>query len=280
MSYKTILVHVDESTHVDARMEIAANIAVTENAHLIGAATTGVSRFFYAAAASNMDTPAVIDSYLETVRQRAEGALKKFENIARKIGVASYESRLADDDAAGGISLQARYCDLAVLGQYDPEESSSSINSDLPEYVIMNSGCPVLIVPHAGSFKSVGERVLIAWNASMEARRAVHNAIPLLKRAKVVEVAVFNPASQPDAHGQQPGADIALYLARHDIKVDVIQQETEGDIGNALLSRATNLTSDLLVMGCYGHSRFREILLGGATRTVLESMTIPVLMSH
>ena len=280
MSYKAMLVHVDESRHADVRMEIAAEIAVTENAHLIGVATTGVSRFFYGAAASDLDAPAIITPYLEMVRQQAEATLKKFENIAQKIGVASYESRLADDDAAGGLSLQCRYCDLAVLGQYDREESSSSINSDLPEYVVMNSGCPVLVVPYAASFKNVGERVLIAWNASMEARRAVHNAIPLLKRAKVVEVAVFNPASQPDVHGKEPGADIALYLSRHEIKVDVIQQETEGDIGNALLSLATNLNSDLLVMGCYGHSRFREILLGGATRTVLESMTIPVLMSH
>lgn len=110
--------------------------------------------------------------------------------------------------------------------------------------------------------------------------KAVHSALPLLRRAKIVEVTVFNPNRPSDAHGEQPGADIASYLARHDIKVDVMQETTESDIGDALLSLAASLNSDLLVMGCYGYSRFREVLLGGVTRTMLKSMSIPVFMSH
>jgi nucleotide-binding universal stress UspA family protein len=91
---------------------------------------------------------------------------------------------------------------------------------------------------------------------------------------------VFNAERQVNVHGEQPGADLALYLARHGVKVDVLQETTEQDSGNALLSLAADVNADLLVMGCYVHSRFREVLLGGATRTVLESMTLPVLMSH
>jgi nucleotide-binding universal stress UspA family protein len=279
MSFKTILVHVDASRHLDVRMEIAANIAAAENAHLIGAAMSGVSKFLYETVTTNPDDPAILP-YLEMLRGRAADTLGKFEEIARKIGVSSYESRLADDAVADGLSVQARYCDLAVLGQYDAGDSSPAANSSLPEYVAIQSGCPVLVVPYASPLKTVGERVLVAWNASTEARRAVRNAIPLLKRAKVVDVAVFNPASQPGAHGAEPGADIALYLSRHGVKVNVVQKEVEGDIGQALLSLAGDLRSDLLVMGCYGHSRFREVLLGGATRTILKSSTIPVLMSH
>jgi nucleotide-binding universal stress UspA family protein len=121
---------------------------------------------------------------------------------------------------------------------------------------------------------------LISWDASRESTRAVTDAIPLLKRADLVQVAIFNPSSKPDAHGEQPGADIALFLARHDIKVEVSVHKTSTDIGNAILSLSHDLDSDMLVMGGYGHSRFREMIMGGVTRTILESMTIPVLMSH
>jgi nucleotide-binding universal stress UspA family protein len=151
---------------------------------------------------------------------------------------------------------------------------------DFPQYVVINSGRPVLIVPYSGKFENIGNRVLIAWDASMAATRTVTNALPLLKRAQIVEVALFNPESQPQVHGALPGSDVAIYLARHGIKVEVLQRTTDADIGTALLALATELDSDLLVMGGYGHSRFREILLGGVTRTVLEAMTIPVLMSH
>ena len=151
---------------------------------------------------------------------------------------------------------------------------------DFPEYVVINSGRPVLIVPYAGRFDTFGKRVLVAWDASISATRAVTAALPLLRRADAVEIVVFNADVQDDAHGEQPGADIALYLARHDVKVNVVRQNSKIDIGNALLSMTNDLNSDLMVMGGYGHSRFREILLGGVTRTVLESMTVPVLMAH
>jgi len=279
MSYKTILVHVDDAKNVDTRIELAAQLALSEDAHLIGTAMTGISRFLYESVAVSPDDPGIVP-YLDILRKRANDTLTKFDDIVQRTGVRSFEKRLSDDEPANGLSTQAHYCDLAVLGQYDPQGSSSSVYADVPEYVVMNSGCPVLLVPYAGHFTTVSDRVLIAWNASMEALGAVRAALPLLQRARIVEVAIFNPASRPDAYGVEPGADIALYLARHGIKVDVMQEKTDVDAGEALLSLAANLNSSLLVMGCYGTSRFRETLLGGATRTVLQSMTIPVLMSH
>lgn len=280
MSYKTVLVHVDQSKNVSARIEMAAGIAISENAHLIGAAMTGISRFLFETVTINPQE-ASITPYLDTLRQRANQNLEKFDQVMQQAGVLSFEKRLVDDEAAGGISLQARYCDLVVIGQYDPDEISPYLQSDFPEYVALNSGCPVLIVPYAGIFRNVGSRVLIAWNGSKESRRAVQSALPMLKRAKVVEVAVFNPSAQADRHGEQPGADIALYLARHGVTVNVREEVVvESNVGNALLSLAADLSSDLIVMGCYGHSRFREVVLGGVTRTLLESMTVPVMMSH
>lgn len=279
MSYKTILVYIDDAANVEARIELAANLAKAEDAHLIGTAMTGVSRYLYETMSADAGL-AGIAPFLDTVRQRTERLLAPFEQIARRVGVASVETRMTDDEAAGGLSLQARYSDLVVVGQYDPDGPAPSTYADLPEYVTMNGGSPVLIVPYTGAFTHIGERVMIAWDGSMEATKTVHSAIPLLRRAKNVDVVVFNATTDASSHGEQPGADIALYLARHNIQVNVIQQKTEIDIGNALLSLVADLNADLLVMGCYGHSRFREVLLGGPTRTVLQSMTIPVLTAH
>ena len=282
MSYKTVLVHVDKDKHAVERVKLAAQIAMNEEAHLVGAAPTGVSRFVYQSRfiyeGGGMATH--LDSHIEELRKQARDALDVFERTVQKLGVQSYEARPVDDEAGGGISLAARYSDLVVIGQTNLDEPSSTTLPDFPEFVVMNSGRPALIVPYVGNYDAMPKRVLIAWDASTSATRAVTAAIPLLRRAQHVDVVVFNPDSRGDAHGELPGADIALYLARHNINVNVVRQKTDIDVGNALLSIATDLASDMIVMGGYGHSRFREILLGGVTRTVLESMTVPVLMAH
>ena len=282
MSYKTILVHVDKSKHASQRIRLAANIALREEAHLIGAAPTGVSRYIYQTGMMGDSTgfTTSLEAHMDMLREQGKEATKEFEAIVQQTGVPSFESRLIDDEAGAGVSLQARYCDLVVLGQTDLDEPSPSTLPDFPEYVVINSGRPVLIVPYTGQFDMVGRKPMVAWDASTSATRAVTAAIPLLKRADSVDVMVFNADEQGDAHGEQPGADIALYLTRHKIKVNVELQKTQTDVGNALLSAATDFGSDMIVMGGYGHTRFREILLGGVTRTVLESMTVPVLMSH
>jgi nucleotide-binding universal stress UspA family protein len=279
MSYKTILVHVDESEHARGRIRLAAAVAMTEHAHLIGTAMTGASRYIQRTTMlAELDPNFAV--HLEFLRQRANRGLQEFEKTALKLGIPSFEKRLVDDEAGGGICLQARYCDLIVIGQIDPQESAPIVMPDFPQYVVLNSGRPVLIVPYGGHFENIGNRVLIAWDASMAATRTITAALPLLKHAQIVDVVVFNPRAQPQAHGAEPGSDVALYLARHNIKVNVLQRTTDRDIGAALLWLATDMNSDLLVMGGYGHSRFREILLGGVTRTVLDTMTVPVLMSH
>lgn len=277
MSYKTILVHVDESEHACERIKLASAVAMAENAHLIGTATTGASRYIQRTKMlAEIDPNFMI--HLEFLRKRANRGLEEFEATAQKLGLPSFEKRLVDDEAGGGVCLQARYCDLIVIGQIDPNEPSPVVMPDFPQYVVLNSGRPVLITPHTGQFDMIGSRVLIAWDESMAATRTITNALPLLKRAQIVEVVIFNPEAQP--HAGMPGSDVAVYLTRHGVKVDVLLRNTDKDIGSALLALAGDLNSDLLVMGGYGHSRFREILLGGVTRTVLESMTIPVLMSH
>lgn len=279
MSYKTILVHVDESSRSNLRIRVAGEIAKKEGAHLIGTAVTGVSRFIYQDGNISASDPN-LTIHLNFLRERAEKATDEFTRIASELGISSYESMIANDEAGGGIGLQARYSDLVILGQTNRDEPSPSVLPDFPEYIVMHSGRPVLIIPYTGDFSSVAKRPLISWDAGRESTRAVTDAIPLLRRADLVQIAIFNSKETPDAHGEQPGADIALFLARHGIKVEVSTHKTSTDIGNALLSLAHDLDSDMLVMGGYGHSRFREMIMGGVTRKILESMTIPVLMSH
>ncbi|MES2537447.1 MAG: universal stress protein [Pseudomonadota bacterium] len=279
MAYKTILVHVDQSRHMAQRVKLAAMIARAEKAHLIGAAMTGISRFVYGNDGVPPQDP-TLAAHLEFLRQRADHALAEFEAIAKLAGLDSLEKRVADDEAGSGINLLARYCDLVVIGQTDPDEPTPGVTPNFPEHVVLHCGRPVLIVPYTGHVDQVGSKVLLAWDASMEATRAVAGALPLFKRATGVEIVIFNAHASLLLPNAEPGTDIQAYLARHGIKTVLTLQKTDLDVGTALLSLASDRTSDLIVMGAYGHSRFREILLGGVTRVVLQSMTLPVLMAH
>lgn len=281
MAYKSILVYVNGSRHNGKRVQIAADLAVQHKAHLVGAAVTTLPPEFYMPGAFGANNTA-LSTYLDFTRETARTALAAFEATARQAGVSSVEQRLIEDEAGYALCLQSRYCDLVVLGQADPDEDTPDARPDMQEHVVMNSCRPVLLVPYAGRFASVGKRALIAWDGSAEATRAVTAALPLLAQADTVQVVLFNPKVGRDAHGERPGSDIALYLARHGVKVEVSPQATpdELDVGNALLSHAADFGADLIVMGAYGHSRFREILLGGVTRTLFKSMVVPTLMAH
>lgn len=279
MTYKTILVHVDQSRHAAERIRVACSIAISHGAHLVGVALTGVSRYIYqdnAFAVSGY----VVASQVEALEEAARKALAEFESLVKQYGVTKYETRLVDDDPESGLVLQARYSDLVIVSQVDQSEAISRVFPDVPEYVMLNCARPVLVVPYAGKFEKVGRNVIVAWDGGLEATRAITNAMPMLKRADKVTLVVFNPGSRYDVHGEQPGADIALFLARHDIKVEVLQHTTNQDVGNSLLSLAADMSADSIVMGGYGHSRFKEVLLGGVTMTMLKTMTVPVLMSH
>ncbi|MDB5763594.1 MAG: universal stress protein [Herminiimonas sp.] len=283
MFYKTILVQVYDSKHLDARVEAAANIAVRENAHLIAAGLTGVTKFIRETFAIAPDAPAAIDLSpdIKMLRERAHGALRQAEDLATRFGVKSFEKVLIDDEAVHALIFLARYCDLIVLAQPDPDEDASMVDPDSHEHIATGCSEPALIMPYTAAYGNAGEQVLIAWNASQQAKRAVHNALPLLQRAKRVEAVIFNPAPDPgNIYGTPPGDKLKTYLARHNVDIKVMTPTIGDDIDDALLSLAVDGGFDLIVMGCYSHSRFRELILGGTTRAVFKSMTVPVLMSH
>jgi nucleotide-binding universal stress UspA family protein len=166
---------------------------------------------------------------------------------------------------------------LAVVGQPDESEELPPAIATLPHVLVLTAGRPVLVVPYAGKFAKIGTRVLIAWNASREAVRAVNDAMPILQRAKKVIVLSVNPTKKDHI----PGADIAAHIARHGCKVEATHTVAKDiEVGDALLGAITDYGADLLVMGAWGHSRMRELVLGGATRELMGQMTVPVLLSH
>jgi nucleotide-binding universal stress UspA family protein len=283
MALKDILLHVDEAGGHEARIALAVELARANNAHLTGLFAIEPISFSALAAPAGPDFAAA-EAFQELQRQHGAvraglgerlGAL--FGDAARRAGIAS-EWRVVEEDAASAMALHARYADLAVVGQADPENPPAG--EGVAEAVLLGSGRPVLAVPFIGA-AAIGKRALIAWNGSREAARAVNDALPLLAGAEQVTVLSINPARGIGGEGNLPAADMALHLARHGVKAEASYTHSEDvSVGDIILSRAADLGADLIVMGGYGHSRAREFVLGGATRTLLHHMTVPVLLSH
>ena len=273
MDYKTILVHVDGDPRSAVRLNLAVALARRWDAHLVG---LNVQPLFGSPLYAATD-PLIVEHQHRAAEREAREARALFDKTVAAAGLAGSEWREDDRGVVDALVRHARYADLLVLGQREPRSVWSA--TAFTDEVLLAAGRPALVVPWAGDFATLGRRVLVAWNAGREAARALTDALPLLRDADIVRVLTVN--ARDGDHGDMPGADIALYLARHGLKVEVVRDEAVGiDIGAELLSRAADFQADLLVMGAWGHSRMRELVLGGATRSLLGAMTLPVLMSH
>lgn len=273
-----LLVHLDASPRAVQRLEAARQIG---QAH--GAAVTAL----YAVMPSFVELPfapelgpsiaADLRGIDDELRARARAA---YEQSLTAPGVHVAWAEVRDDPVVAAFAQQALYADLLLLGQHDPSSTpSSGVPADFSEIVMVASGKPALILPYAGMLPAViGEIAVIAWKPTREAARAVSAAVPLLQRARRVHVLAWT-GEEESVDGNL--LDLNGFLKLHG--VDAIwhrQGEEPQALGELLLSRACDLEADLLVMGCYGHSRAREWVLGGISRTVLRSMTLPVLMAH
>jgi len=278
--YKTIVVHVDGSPQQDSRMAAAARLAREHGAHLVGSAATGISWTDYLLLTGSMAAP-VPPADFDGLRETAALHLRGFTDQAARLGVASVETRLVEDTADGALLLQARYADLVVLSRdVDPEPGIPPRVRRLPEHVALRGPRPVLVVPPAYADQPIAATVVAGWDGSTQALRAFAAALPLLERADGVRLVLVNPDQLSDVHGEQPGADMALYLARHGVKVDVVLERTHATAGDALMSLARATGAGLIVAGAYGHSRYREWVLGGVTRELLERAPVPLLLAH
>jgi nucleotide-binding universal stress UspA family protein len=269
MSFKTILVHLDLGRNTRPRLDLAFTLAEKYDAHLVG---------FFALAELVVPpvpegAPLLIEAVMNQRRAAAERAAAEFHDKMKKEQYsAKSEWHARVDDGSFELKSRAKYADLVIAGQ--PEPDGAGVPAWFAHDLVMAAGRPVLYVPYAGRFEDCGSRVLVAWNGSREAARAVEDALPFLQRSRATDVVTFGGEASLDP-------DIGAYLARHDARASVGAQPTGGiDVGTAILSRAADGAADLIVMGAYSQSRLRELVLGGATRELFKSMTVPTLMSH
>lgn len=276
MNYKTILVHIDSGVHTEKRLAVAINLTKKYDAYLVGLYV--FSPYIppgYIMAQMGAEIEAAQNKIAVESMSRAEEVFRKQTAAA---GLHDIEWQTAYTEPVHAMSSRAQYADLVVIGQSDTGDDSG-VDMDFPERLVLTTCRPVLILPNAGDFPTIGKRIIVAWNGSQEATRAIANATPFLSSADKVYVMVVN--SETSTKDIIQSQDMVHYLERLGIQAEIKDLHgIEIDVGNELLSSATDLSADLIVMGCYGHSRLREWVLGGATRTILESMTVPVLMTH
>jgi nucleotide-binding universal stress UspA family protein len=277
-SLTQLLVHLDPSPKVAQRLKAARQIA---QAH--GAAVTAL----YAVTPNFVELPfapeigpGVAANLREIDDELRAGVRATYEQSQKEAGVPIEWAEVRDDPVTALFAQQAFYADLLVLGQHDPSSTTSSgVPADFAESVMVASGKPALILPYAGMLPAViGETAVISWKPTREAALAISAAMPLLQRARRVHVLVWGGE---DACEDGHLLNLDGYLKLHGVDAVWHRHGAEPQaLGELLLSRVCDLEADLLVMGCYGHSRAREWVLGGTSRTVLRSMTVPVLMAH
>ncbi|MGF7174316.1 universal stress protein [Azospirillum doebereinerae] len=279
MALKDLLVVVDDGAASAARLDLAARLAARDDAHLTALyAYTDVSLPGYIQAEIPADLRAGRRKDLDA---RVARAAQRFDDAMRRHGRTERSEWLAvERDPTTAAAVHGRYADLIVVGQPDPDRDRDELVAQ-PADLLFESGRPLLVVPYAGTFATIGERVLVGWNGSREAARAIGDALPLLRGAKRVVVMAANPKPGPKGLGDEPCADIARHLSRHGCRVEATHVATDVvEPGDTILNTAADEGCDLLVMGAYGRSRLRELVLGGMTRYMLQHMTVPVLMSH
>jgi len=272
-------VHLDTCRRTSLRLELALQIATAHEAHLIGLFAP------FQPDIESLRAMANIQGYWEEIKQQRRAQRMALEQqfhagIARN--ALSGEWRATEDYPGRAAVLHARHADLVIGGQYDTQDPDSFVAENFCENLVLSSGRPTLFVPYTGLFPTVGSSIMIAWDGSREATRAIHDALPMLRRATRVTLVTANGLNREDADTRIPGTDIATVIARHGVKVQVsdIEGVARQQLGDMLLSRAVDLDADLIVMGAFAHARWQQLVVGGVTRTFLKSMTIPVLMSH
>lgn len=273
---KDIVVNLGLGAH-DPAGDFAVSVAETFEAHVLGVA------FIYdpiiPVVAAGGIPPQFIKSQRADSEKAARSAVARFQQAAKRAGI-SYESLSVSASISGAadrLGRLARRFDLAIVGQ--PERQKSAADEVVDEGVLIESGGPVIFVPYIQKAALKLDQVLVCWDGSRAATRAIADAMPFLHKAKKIEIVMV--ASKAAKDDEIPGADLGQHLARHGLKVEVKRiTSPDIDVSSTVLSHAADSNADMIVMGGYGHSRLREFILGGATRGILEQMTVPALMSH
>ncbi|MCP4431369.1 MAG: universal stress protein [Gammaproteobacteria bacterium] len=277
MTIKNLLVHIDHSQACQHRVKAAIDLSRQFDARLT--ALFVVPDYFVPSYVEAQISTDVITQINDQARERAEQTMERVKLQITEAGL-SVDSYIEDGNLINMLTGYARYTDLLILGQNQPNDPDN-LSDALADHLVLEAGSPCLVVPHTGCRQTLGNRVLLAWNESRESARALKDALPLLKQANMVTVLFIKPKSHNEEQTEMQKNVIRGYLADHDIDADIStcidSQHTTGDV---MLAEAIDNDIDLIVMGAYGHSRLREIILGGATRHLLQQMTVPVFISH
>lgn len=280
MAYKTILVHCNEKKRVARIVGAAVELAERFQAHLVGLSVSPPVLVVPAGVPGSPGTM-TIDERAQVYRRDNSEMQAAFQAAVEGKGLTCEwrEEDAGTSTIANVVIRHARAADLIVVAQRDWQWSVSA-EFDVGDRVAVAAGRPVLLVPNEGVHSAIGSRVVVAWNGRREATRAAFDALPLLQQAKEVKVLWIDPRSEGEDAEAFAATDLCTALARHGITCEAVAATSDRNVGASLLSHAIEHRADLLVMGCYGHSRLTELVFGGASRHILRHMTIPVLMSH
>lgn len=274
MSIKTILVHVNSDEEENFQLNAAIELALKYKAHICGLYV--IQRLNLPTYAGAYIPSGVLQAHEQAEQERAEKVQAEFNSMVEKSGCTS-EWHCVQGYSDQQINLYGRYSDLIIVGQAE-EHNVLSNEISVEDHILIDSARPILFVPYIGTSLPIGKRILVAWNGTREAVRAISDAMPFLEKAEVVEVVSVSKSAD---HDDESLANICTFLERHNINTKASHVVSKDiSVADTLLSRSADHNIDLMVMGAYGHSRLREYIFGGATHYMLQHMTIPVLMSH
>lgn len=275
---KDLVVFLEQFPGRNQRLAFATALAKRWQAHLIATfVTQPLALNPHAAFAVGLGLSNMLAEYQAATTAAQAQARAEFDRLADRRSFTS-EWRVSDKETSAGLMMHARHASLAILGPPARQTTPSTMLS-LSEHMIFASGRPCLLVPNDWSSERIGSRIVVGWNGGREATRAIADAMPLLIAADAVHLVVVPDARIQELFGAEPGADMAAHLARQGVRV-VLEQCPGEDAGAVLLDHCASLAADMLVIGAMGRPRISEFVLGGATRTVLDRVDVPVLLSR
>ncbi|MGI9290224.1 MAG: universal stress protein [Gammaproteobacteria bacterium] len=279
MQYKNILVYLDDGASNTERMKTSLAIAQAHDARITGVALNAAPSLQAMLRAGIGGA----NELIEKGNEQAQNIVKEFTALADAEGI-SHDTRVIEckeGRAPQKLAHLARNFDVSVLRQANPDRPNAELVMDVAEEVLFSSGRPVFFIPYIGTHAIPCQRAVIAWDGSAASTRAVHDALPLMEHMKEVVVLVVDADRQERTNGEKPGDDISNHLNAHGINNRIERRLSDGvPTSTIILNVLSDTGADILIMGGYGTSKLREVVLGGVTRTLFNSMTVPVFMSH
>jgi nucleotide-binding universal stress UspA family protein len=286
MALMDILVRLDHTEAGLLRLKIAADLAERNHSRLTGlyVRDRGVADLTALASAEMGLAPAKAMAALkltlnQSLDERTQKTRLRFEQLLRELNILG-EWKCHKGHADNLTAYHARYSDICIIGRGLLTDDRLPLFQESTQRIIFLSGRPVLIVPSESRVTSVGRRIIVGWDASRAATRAVNDALPLIVGAELTTIVTVNPQIGEHHHGEEPGANIAQHLGRHGAVIRTLKISTPGEAASALLQEADKSDADLIVAGCYGHSWIGEQIFGGNTVNLLTQNKFPVLMSY